>query len=89
MTTTKDEFIQTRAGIHQAQRTLEAAYSTMKRTLQWEKITGIDAVQSPTILRGKILQARRRMRREYQRACRAYEEKTSRKRSNEKCLPQA
>ena len=66
---TRKEFVQRRAGWHQAQKTLEAAYGSLKGGFQW--------VNSTPSMRCKlrILRARRQLRREYERACRTYEDR--------------
>ena len=82
-TMSKNEFIEKRPAIHQAQIALESAYSSLKRSTQWEKITGEAAARTPEALRNRIYQARRRVRREYQRAVRTYDERTQKQSARE------
>ena len=75
----KKEFVGTRKSIHQAQIALEAAYSALKRTVNFET-TEKSKQKTPELLKNRVFQARRRVRREYQRAIHAYEEHVRRER---------
>ena len=75
----KKEFVGTRKSIHQAQIALEAAYSALKRTVNFET-TEKSKQKTPELLKNRVFQARRRVRREYQRAIHAYEEHVKRER---------
>ena len=75
----KKEFVGTRKSIHQAQIALEAAYSALKRTVNFET-TEKSKQKTPEMLKNRVFQARRRVRREYQRAIHAYEEHVRRER---------
>ena len=75
----KKEFVGTRKSIHQAQIALEAAYSALKRTINFET-TERSKQKTPELLKNRVFQARRRVRREYQRAIHAYEEHVRRER---------
>ena len=78
-TSSKKEFVGTRKSIHQAQIALEAAYSALKRTVNFET-TEKSKQKTPEMLKNRVFQARRRVRREYQRAIHAYEEHVKRDR---------
>ena len=75
----KKEFVGTRKSIHQAQIALEAAYTALKRTMNFDP-SSPKKHQTPELIKNRVFQARRRVRREYQRAIHAYEERVKRER---------
>jgi len=74
----KREFVFQKASFVRAQHSLESAYAALK------KFT-VDAPGKSAIanIQGNIVQARRRVRREYQRACREYDAKQNRRNRKE------
>ena len=69
----KKDFVPRKASFVQAQHSLEAAYAALKR------ITPADPKRNIlTTIQAKIVHARRRVRREYQKACREFENKNRR-----------
>lgn len=77
----RKDFVQKKASFVQAQHSLETAYAALKKIAPNEtRKTIVSTIQA------KIIHARRRVRREYQKACREFEDKNRRMARKEELL---